>query len=157
MLEPVSSTSGAAQTVAESQDTTKAAIASRFCADIYGLAPLVKDVADVKENYTHFYLVVKGYSVLQTSFGSGIALLLWPKKNTPGVLHDILSPMDALKVNVRYAPQIPLGGADNKVVFFLEMDTHENPRVMNSVLTLLAEMSNRMIVLGSFVSEAVIE
>ncbi|MBI4086702.1 hypothetical protein HY416_01835 [Candidatus Kaiserbacteria bacterium] len=156
-LEPMSSTSGAAQSVAEIQDPSRAAIASRFCAGLYNLTPLVDDVADVKENYTHFYLVVKGHRIVQNDFGSGVAVLLWPDRNEAGVLHDILSPMAALKVNVRYAPQIPLGGADNRVVFCIEMDVHKNPRVMNAIFTLLAAMSKRMIVLGSFLNEAIIE
>lgn len=156
-LDPVSSTSGAAQYVAETRERSVAAIASPECRDFYGLTPLGDSVADVEENYTQFYILTRGYMVLQEEFGSGIALLLWPKDNTPGVLHDILSSMAALKMNVRYAPQIPLGGADNQVAFFIEMDTHPNPRVMNAVLTELAEMSKKMIVLGSFLCEVTIE
>lgn len=156
-LDPVSSTSGAARYVAETRERSIAAVASPECSNFYGLSPLVDSVADVEDNYTQFYILTRGYMVLQKKFGSGIALLLWPKSNTPGVLHDILSPMDALNINVRYAPQIPLGGADNQVAFFIEMDTHPNPRVMNAVLTELAEMSKKMIVLGSFLYEATIE
>lgn len=69
--------------------------------------------------------------------------------------------MGAMKVDVRYAPSIPIGGSKgglkSNVAFFVEMDVHPNRFVTDAILTLLAEMSEKMVVLGAFAKECVID
>jgi len=158
-LESVLSTSGAAKMVAEAGDRSMAAISSSFCARLYNLHTLKKDFEDdTQGNYTHFYLVEKmrGNRLIRGS--SKVVILLWPKQNKPGVLHKITEPMDSAGINMTYQTTILTGGGvDGEIVFFMEIEIHKNPLVMDAVLILLAEMSKKMVVLGSFTREDVID
>lgn len=148
--------------VAEMRDRSVAAISSKFCAGLYGLHILQADFQDAARgaNYTHFYWVRNGtLAPFPVSNGNGIrkiGLLLWPKANAAGVLHHLLSPMAAVEMNMTYQTSILLGGVDDKVAFFMEMNVHENPLVTSAVITLLAEMSEKIVMLGVF-STMVIE
>lgn len=153
--EPVRSTAAAAQIVAETGDHSFAALSSRFCANLYGLHVLQPDFEDdTSGNYTHFYWVRNGtLAPFPLSGDNGtrkIGLLLWPKANAPGVLHHFLSPIAAVDMNMTYQTSILLGGVDDKVAFFMEMNAHENPLVTSAVITLLAEMSEKIVMLGVF-------
>lgn len=153
--QPLRSTAAAAQMVAETGDRSVAALSSRFCANLYGLHVLQSDFEDdTSGNYTHFYWVRNGeLAPFPISGGNGtrkIGLLLWPKANAPGVLHNFLSPIAAVEINMTYQTSILLGGVDDKVAFFMEMNAHENPLVTSAVITLLAEMSEKIVMLGLF-------
>lgn len=112
-LKPFSSTASAARWVAEQADPTIAAIASPFCAGIYGLTALEGNFEDDENNYTHFYVFEKCHPLpskihlllsdpvardalglleegnIRHILSTGIALLLWPSRSGHGVLHDI--------------------------------------------------------------------
>lgn len=153
--QPVRSTAAAAQMVAETGDHSIAALSSRFCANLYGLHVLQPDFEDdTSGNYTHFYLVRNGtlgpFPIASSNGSRKIGLLLWPKDNVPGVLHHVLSPMAAVDMNMTYQTSVLLGGVDDRVAFFMEMNAHENPLVISAVVTLLAEMSEKIVILGLF-------
>lgn len=158
-LESVPSTSGAAKIVAEAGDRSMAAISSSFCAKLYNLHILKKNFEDdAQGNYTHFYLVEKMRGNKHIRRDSKVVVLLWPKHNKPGVLHKITEPMDSAGIDMTYQTTILTGGGmDGEIVFFMEIEIHKNPLVMDAVLILLAEMSKKMVVLGSFTREDVIE
>ncbi len=58
-LEPVTQydTAGSARTIAESRPKGVAAIASKFCADLYGLEIIKEDIQDSEHNRTRFFIV----------------------------------------------------------------------------------------------------
>jgi hypothetical protein len=49
-----------------------------------------------------------------------------------------------------YQTSILLGGVNDQVAFFMEMNAHGNPMVTSAVITLLAEMSEKIVTLGLF-------
>ena len=86
---PEYDTAGAAELVASRQRPEEAAIASRRCAEVYGLSVLARDIQSARDNFTRFAAFVRedavppGLVMQKTS-------LAFTAKHRPGALLDCL-------------------------------------------------------------------
>lgn len=133
-LIPCSNTALAAKAVAESGDIHQAAIASHPCAELYGLSCLSDTIQDSENNYTRFICVSPRAEIYA---GANRMSLILGLPNRPGALHEVLSKLAALGVNLSKLESCPVSGRSFEFIFFLEL---EADAADPAVLALLEEL-----------------
>lgn len=115
----VASTASAAQRLASSRRRDAAAIASRRCAELYGLAILADDVQDAAYNVTRFICITK--ALKEDPDGNRISLML-TLAHRPGALFGLLLRFAEIGVNLTKIESRPIPGSDFEVRFILDFE-----------------------------------
>src|SRR4249919_1305154 len=76
-------TAGSAREVAEAGDKTRAAIATRLAADIYGLEILAEDIEDESHNTTRFIMLAREATWAKNGGGPMVTTFLFRVRNVP--------------------------------------------------------------------------
>jgi prephenate dehydratase len=79
-------TAGAAREIAEAGDLSRAALAPRLAAEIYGLEILAEDVADGEENTTRFVILSQKDERAKRADGLVITTFVFRVRNVPAAL-----------------------------------------------------------------------
>ena len=132
---PATNTAVAAKTLAESGRRDMAVIASRACAELYGLDVLAGDIADAPFNYTRFICISKDLEITPDAGKFSIMLSL---PHRPGALSSIIAKFAAIGVNLTKLESRPVPGLDFEFRFTFEF---EAPPTDPDVLSLLGELS----------------
>lgn len=133
---PESNTAVAAKELAASGRTDRAVIASRCCAELYGLDILADGIADAAYNYTRFICIAKKPEIYPDARKFSIMMTL---AHQPGTLNGIISRFAAIGVNLTKLESRPIPGMDFE--FRFTFDFEATPRD-EAVLRLLAELSD---------------
>ena len=132
---PAENTAIAAKQLAANGPADRAVIASRACADIYGLDILADGVADNTYNFTRFICIARDLQVTPDATKFSIMLTL---PHRPGSLNAIISKFAAAAVNLTKLESRPIPGMDFEFLFTFEFEASPtNP----AVLAILAELS----------------
>ena len=118
-------TAGSAAYVAKKKDKSKAAIASKLSAEIYGLDILKSDIQDDKENFTRFLVFQKNIS--QPEFIKGekyITSFIFKLKNKPAALFQSLTGLSLRQVDMTKLHSFPEKGTFSSYYFFCEVQGH---------------------------------
>lgn len=86
----VADTAGSARDIARSQDSSRAAIASRLAAEIYGLDILASDIEDADHNTTRFLIMAKDAVEPEVAAGPCITSFIFRVRNVPAALYKAL-------------------------------------------------------------------
>ena len=105
---PVYDTAGAAREVAAGGDPTRAALASRTAADVYGLSVLLERVEDRPDNRTRFIGVSRS-RYRQQGGGQSRTSLALAIDDRPGALAHLLTPIANLGMNISRLEARPAG------------------------------------------------
>jgi chorismate mutase/prephenate dehydratase len=132
---PASNTATAAKAVAEGGRRDVAVIASRRCAELYGLEILREQVADAAFNYTRFICIAKDLAVYPDA---GKITLMLGLPHRPGSLNQIIAKFAAVDVNLTKLESRPLPGQDFEFNFIFDFEASLNN---SSVRSLLSELS----------------
>ncbi len=127
-------TAGSAKYVSETNDKTKAAIASSLSAEIYGLKILQENVQDDKDNVTRFLLL--GKDIFQPDFNneSYITSILFKLKSKPAALYSALSGFAINGVNMSKLQSFPEKNSFSSYFFLCDIDGHiESVKIKNSL------------------------
>ncbi|MFY9968407.1 MAG: prephenate dehydratase domain-containing protein, partial [Roseiarcus sp.] len=91
-LKPVvsSDTAGSAREVAEGGDKSRASLATRLAAQIYGLQTLVSDVEDESHNTTRFVVLSKDPRWAPQGNGAVVTTFVFRVRNVPAALYKAL-------------------------------------------------------------------
>lgn len=147
--EPASSTATAAKELAASGAKDRAVIASRKCAELYGLDVLAEDIGDAVCNYTRFICISKDLEVRPDANKISIMLSV---PHRPGSLNGIIAKFAAIDVNLTKLESRPVPGRDFEFSFIFDFEANPaDPQVR----ALLAELSSdpeieRFTFLGAF-------
>ncbi|MCQ2392465.1 MAG: prephenate dehydratase [Kiritimatiellae bacterium] len=128
-------TAVAAKELAASGRRDAAVIASRECAEIYGLAVLAENIADDPANYTRFMCIGRDLEVHPDANKFGVQFTL---PHRPGMLAGFLSRFAALDINLTQLDSHPAPGTDLEYRFTLELEASPTDA---RVLALLAEIA----------------
>jgi prephenate dehydratase len=93
-------TAGSAREVAQAGDTTRAAIASRLAAEIYGLDILAEDIEDEAHNTTRFIVLARDAKWAKNGSGAIITTFLFRVRNVPAALYKALGGFATNGVNM---------------------------------------------------------
>ena len=132
---PTSNTAVAARALAASGRRDLAVIASRPCADLYGLSVLRDDVSNAQVNYTRFICISKDLEIYPDSRKFSIMMSL---PHRPGSLGGILGRFTAIGVNLTKLESRPIPGMDFEFLFTFDFEARPDDA---GVLKLLAELA----------------
>ena len=145
-LTPFANTAKAAEFV-KGTDGCIAAIASRECAELYGLEVIEQDIQDNANNYTRFICISKTPEIYPGADKTSIILTV-PHK--PGSLSRLLAQIDAMNINLTKLESRPIPGHDFEFLFYFDL---ESPIESPALLRLLGELestSERFRYLGTY-------
>ncbi len=132
---PSTNTASAAKDLAAGERLDQAVIASRECAELYGLKVLAEDIADAKFNYTRFICISKNLEIFSDANKLSIMLIL---PHRPGSLNGLLSRFSAIGVNLTKLESRPIPGMDFEFLFTFDFEASPKDE---KVLQLLSELS----------------
>ena len=111
-------TAVAAQYVAHSDRDDLAVIASRACADLYGLAVINDDISDSANNYTRFICISRKMEIYPQARKISLMLNL---AHEPGALNAVVSRLAIAGVNLLKLESRPIPGREFEFRFFFDM------------------------------------
>lgn len=132
---PSSNTAIAAKDVGRSERRDLAVIASRACAELYGLEVLAEGIQDATFNYTRFICIAKDLEIYPDANKISLMMTL---PHRPGSLHSVIAKFAAIDVNLTKLESRPLPGLDFEFSFVFDFEASPNAE---SVRSLLAELS----------------
>ena len=132
---PSPNTAVAAKEVAASGRRDVAVIASRACAELYGLDVIAERIQDAVYNYTRFICISKDLEIYPEAHKMSIMLSI---PHRPGALAEIISKFAAIDVNLTKLESRPMPGMDFEFRFIF--DFMASPQE-NAVQCLLSELS----------------
>ena len=125
---PASNTAAAAADLAASGRRDEAVIASRACAELYGLDVLAEDISNVASNYTRFICISKD---LQIYPDASKMTLMMSLAHHPGALSGVLAKFASLGVNLSKLESRPVPGSDFEFRFIFDIEASpRDPRVV---------------------------
>jgi prephenate dehydratase len=150
----VADTAGAARDVAERRDKTRAAIASRLAAEIYGLAILAEDVEDESHNTTRFIVLSREPRWAKNSNGTVITTFVFRVRNVPAALYKALGGFATNGVNMTKLESYMVGGNFFATQFYADVEGHPDDRNVAFALEELAFFSKELKILGVYPADA---
>jgi len=147
-------TAGSAKYISESNDKTKAAIASTLSAQIYNLEILKKNIQDEENNVTRF--LVMGKEIYQPELKKEemyITSFLFKLKSKPAALYSALSGFAINGVNMTKLQSFPEKNSFSSFFFLCDIEGHIEDKKINNSLEELGLHCQDMHVLGVFNSD----
>lgn len=132
---PSSNTAVAAKELSASGRKDRAVIASRACADLYGLDVIAEGISDATFNYTRFICISKNLEIYPDASKFSVMMSL---PHRPGALNNIISKFAAIDVNLSKLESRPIPGMDFEFRFTFDFEASPADP---AVLALLAELS----------------
>ena len=125
---PATNTAAAAAALAASGRKDMAVIASRECAELYGLDVLKDDISNIKINYTRFICISKRTEIYPDADKFSVMMSL---NHRPGALTDVLVKFAAVGVNLTKLESRPVPGSDFEFRFIFDFEASpRDPRVV---------------------------
>jgi len=143
-------TAGAAQHVRELGDPTRAAIASKLAAEIYGLRVAKKDIEDAAHNTTRFVVLAAKPIKTKMSDGPIITTFVFRVRNVPAALYKALGGFATNGVNMTKLESYQLEGSFNATMFFADIEGHPDERRVQFAMEELDFFTSEVTVLGSY-------
>jgi prephenate dehydratase len=151
-LKPVvaADTAGSAREVAESKDTSRAAIGSRLAAEIYGLDILKENIEDESHSTTRFVVLSKEKKWATPGNGKVITTFVFRVRNVPAALYKALGGFATNGVNMTKLESYMVGGNFFATQFYADVEGHPDDRALVFALEELAFFSKELTVLGVY-------
>jgi prephenate dehydratase len=151
-LKPVvgADTAGSAREVAESKDLTRAAIASRLAAEIYGLDILKENVEDESHSTTRFIVLSREKKWAEPGHGKVVTTFVFRVRNLPAALYKALGGFATNGVNMTKLESYMVGGNFFATQFYADVEGHPDDRALVFALEELAFFSKEMTILGVY-------
>ena len=127
-------TAGAAREVAEAGDITRAALATKLAAKIYGLRILKKDVADAKYNTTRFVVLAREPKWASRKDRRVITTFVFQVRNIPAALYKALGGFATNGVNMTKLESYMVDGSFTATQFYADVDGHPKHRALELAL-----------------------
>jgi len=151
-LKPIvaADTAGSAREVAERGDKTRAAIASRLAAEIYGLDILAEDVEDEAHNTTRFIVLAREADWAKSGAGRVVTTFVFRVRNLPAALYKALGGFATNGVNMTKLESYMVGGNFFATQFYADVEGHPDDRSLLLALEELAFFSKELKILGVY-------
>lgn len=141
------STAAAAMKVAQDQDRTQAAIASRRAAKEYGLEIVAESIQQEKNNCTRFIIIGPGEVYTERSNKLALCIEL---PHQSGSLYRILSHFLFNDLNMTQIESRPIPGRNWEYRFFIDVEGNLDDAAVKNALRGVKEEAAYMRVLGNF-------
>lgn len=146
-ITPVENTAVAAEMVAKSGRKDIAALSSRACEELYGLACLASSVQDEGNNRTRFICISKNLEIYPGADKTSIMMVLSHK---PGALYKVLARMYVLGINVIKLESRPIPDRDFEFMFYFDLETSIYSEEFVQLMCELDDLCEEFKYLGSY-------
>jgi prephenate dehydratase len=143
-------TAGSARQIAETKDKTRAAIASRLAAEIYGLDILAEDIEDEAHNTTRFIVLSREPEWAAQGNGPTVVTFVFRVRNVPAALYKALGGFATNSVNMTKLESYQINGEFFATQFYADVEGHPDERPLKLALEELAFFSAEMKILGVY-------
>ena len=143
-------TAGSAREVAQAGDRSRASLAPRGAAAIYGLDILERDVEDEASNTTRFIILAREPVWPAPEAGPSVTSFVFRVRNLPAALYKALGGFATNGVNMTKLESYMVEGQFTATQFYAEVDGHPDEPGLERALEELAFFSRELRVLGVF-------
>jgi len=143
-------TAGSARMVADLNNPTEAAIASRLAAEVYGLDILAEDIEDESHNTTRFLIMANGADWATDDSGPVVTTFLFRVRNLPAALYKAMGGFATNGINMTKLESYQLEGRFFATQFFADVEGHPNDRNLRLALEELGFFSAELKILGVY-------
>jgi prephenate dehydratase len=143
-------TAGSAREIAERGDKSRAAIASRLAADIYGLDILAEDVEDEAHNTTRFILLARESRWAKQNSGPIITTFVFRVRNVPAALYKAMGGFATNGVNMTKLESYMIEGNFFATQFYADIEGHPDDRNVAFALEELNFFSKEFRIVGVY-------
>jgi prephenate dehydratase len=147
-------TAGSARLVAEAQDPTRAAIASRLAAEIYGLDIIAENIEDEAHNTTRFVILAKEGEWAPANNGPTVTTFVFRVRNVPAALYKAMGGFATNGVNMTKLESYQLDGEFFATQFYADVDGHPDDPGLKLALEELSFFSKEVRILGVYPAHA---
>ena len=151
-LKPIvaADTAGSAREVAERGDKSRAAIASRLAAEIYGLDILAEDVEDEAHNTTRFVVLAREAQWARRGEGAIVTTFVFRVRNVPAALYKALGGFATNGLNMTKLESYMVEGNFSATQFYADVEGHPEDRGLKLALEELSFFSKELKILGVY-------
>jgi len=151
-LKPIvnADTAGSAREVAQSKDVTRAAIASRLAAEIYGLDILRENVEDATHSTTRFVVLSREKKWAKPGQGKTITTFVFQVRNLPAALYKAMGGFATNGVNMTKLESYMVDGNFFATQFYADVEGHPDDRALVHALEELGFFSKELTILGVY-------
>jgi len=151
-LKPIvaADTAGSAREVSERGDKTRAAIASRLAAEIYGLDILAEDVEDEAHNTTRFIVLARQAEWATPGEGAIVTTFVFRVRNVPAALYKALGGFATNGINMTKLESYMVEGNFSATQFYADVEGHPDDRSLALALEELRFFSRELKILGVY-------
>ena len=143
-------TAGSAREVAEAGDRTRASLAPRMAAPIYGLDILAEDVEDETTNTTRFIILSREPRPAPAGAGPTVSSFVFRVRNLPAALYKALGGFATNGVNMTKLESYMVEGQFTATQFYAEVDGHPDEPALARALEELSFFSRELRILGTY-------
>lgn len=147
-------TAGAARIISESGDLTRAALAPRFAAEIYGLDILAENVEDAAHNTTRFVILSREPEPAARGAGPVVTTFVFRVRNIPAALYKALGGFATNGINMTKLESYQLDGRFSATQFYVDVEGHPEDVGLAHALEELAFFSAELRILGVYPAAA---
>ena len=151
-LKPVvaADTAGAARELAEVKDKTRAALATRLAAEIYGLEVLRENVEDEEHNTTRFIVLSAQPHDAEPEEAPVVTSFVFRVRNVPAALYKAMGGFATNGVNMTKLESYQLEGQFSATQFYADVEGHPSERNVRLALEELEFFTSHLRVLGVY-------
>jgi prephenate dehydratase len=142
-------TAGSVRDVVRAGEHTRAAIAGRRAAEIYGGVILLQHLEDNRENYTRFLLLSESSA---SSEDPDKLSLVFQLDHRPRALYNALEPFARRNVNLMKIESRPVHGSPWQYLFYLDLQASRRDPEVAAALGELEKLVVELRILGSYAS-----
>ncbi len=140
-------TAGSVKMIKEEKLTDAAAIASERAAKIYNMTILEKEIEDIKNNSTRFFVLDKRDSPYS---GMDKTSIIFAAKSVPGALYKILKEFANRNINLTKIESRPTKSTPWEYHFYLDFEGHRTETKCQQALESISDKTVFVKILGSY-------
>jgi prephenate dehydratase len=127
-------TAGAARHISETDDVTRAALAPRLAAKIYGLKVLAENVEDEAHNTTRFVILSRERKHVKSGSGPVVTTFVFRVRNLPAALYKAMGGFATNGVNMTKLESYMIEGNFFATMFYADVEGHpDDPPVARAL------------------------
>jgi prephenate dehydratase len=149
-------TAGAARQISETTDVTRAALAPKLAAKIYGLKVLAENVEDEDHNTTRFVILSREKKHAKAGSGLVVTTFVFQVRNIPAALYKALGGFATNSLNMTKLESYMIEGNFFATMFYADVEGHPDDPPLARALEELAFFSqkNSLKILGVYPGNA---
>jgi prephenate dehydratase len=143
-------TAGAARELSQSRDPSRAAIATRLAAEIYGLKIIRQDIEDESHNTTRFVVLSATPKEAERETGPVVTTFVFRVRNVPAALYKAMGGFATNGVNMTKLESYQLEGQFSATQFYADIEGHPSERNVRLAMEELEFFTSYLRVLGVY-------